>query len=240
MKFARVNGERLEALPKLLGSCPACNQPMLAKCGKERVWHWAHLGRFHCDHWWENETQWHRAWKAEFPVDWQEVVHYAETGEKHISDVKTDRGWVLEFQHSYLKPEERRSRDGFYPRLIWVVDGTRRKRDEAQLLKVLNGGSSVGGYSSVRRVFTDGCALLRDWADTNSPVFLDFGAPQVLWWIFAKTADSWAYVAPYSRAAFIESHRSGARRVAQEFEEFVKDVPELVGRYEAHLRLRRY
>jgi len=37
-------------------------------------------------------------------------VHRAEDGEKHIADVKTYHGRVIEFQHSYLKPVERRSR----------------------------------------------------------------------------------------------------------------------------------
>jgi len=46
--------------------------------------------------------------KDQFPADWQEHVQHAETGERHIADVKTSRGWVIEFQHSYLKPEERR------------------------------------------------------------------------------------------------------------------------------------
>jgi hypothetical protein len=31
--------------------------------------------------------------------------------------VKTDRGWVIEFQHSPLEPEERRSRETCYIRL---------------------------------------------------------------------------------------------------------------------------
>ena len=50
-------------------------------------------GRRFCDPWWENETEWHRAWKDQFPADWQEIVHHAEDGEKHIADVKTDR-WL--------------------------------------------------------------------------------------------------------------------------------------------------
>ena len=54
------------------------------------MWHWAHRGSRFCDPWWENETEWHRSWKGQFPVNWQEVVHQAETGEKHIADVKTE------------------------------------------------------------------------------------------------------------------------------------------------------
>ena len=69
---------------------------MVARCGEVRVRHWAHKGRRLCDPWWENETEWHRAWKDQFPADWQEVVCYAEDGERHIADVKTHAGWVIE------------------------------------------------------------------------------------------------------------------------------------------------
>jgi competence CoiA-like predicted nuclease len=105
MKFAKVNGQRQEAQPRLSGNCPGCDGPMVARCGTKRVWHWAHLGERTCDVWWENETEWHRAWKNQFPVGWQEIVHRAENGEKHIADVKTSQGWVLEFQHSPIKSE---------------------------------------------------------------------------------------------------------------------------------------
>ena len=236
MKFALVNGQRQKAQPNLLGKCPTCDHPMVAKCGEVRIWHWAHQGSRFCDPWWEQETEWHRVWKGQFPVNWQEVVHQTETGEKHIADVKTDRGWVIEFQHSYLTPEERRSRDAFYPKLIWVVDGTRRKRDRAQLLNAWKEGVPVGAHSLIRRAFSDNCVLLREWAGSDAPIFFDLGEVQVLWWLFAKSTDGPAYVAPYSRATFIESHRGGAPEIAREFDEFVKDIPKLVGDYESYRR----
>jgi competence protein CoiA len=236
MKFALVNGQRQEAQPNLLGKCPTCDHPMIAKCGEVNIWHWAHQGRRFCDAWWENETEWHRGWKGEFPVNWQEVVHQAETGEKHISDVRTDRGWAIEFQHSHLKPEERRSRDTFYPMLIWVVDGTRRKKDGAQFLRAWNEGTPVGANATIRRVFSDRCALLREWTDSTAPIFLDFGGTQVLWWLFARSTHGSAYVAPYPRAKFVESHRHAATETAREFDQFVHEVPKLVADYESHLR----
>jgi hypothetical protein len=236
MKFAAVNGQRQEAQPGLSGRCPACDHPMVAKCGEIKIWHWAHQGRRFCDPWWENEAEWHRAWKGQFPVDWQEVVHQAETGEKHIADVKTDRGWVIEFQHSYLKPEERRSRDTFYPKLIWVVDGTRRKRDRPQLLTAWKQGVRVGENSLVRRAFSNNCVLLREWAGSNAPIFFDLGDIQLLWWLCAKSTNGAAYLAPYQRAKFIESHRGAATEIAREFDEFVNDAPKLVADYETQRR----
>jgi hypothetical protein len=76
------------------------------------------LRRSRLDPWWEPEAEWHWAWKNEFPVDWQEVIHLASNGEKHVADVKTQVGTVIEFQHSFLKPEERISREVFYRKMV--------------------------------------------------------------------------------------------------------------------------
>ena len=95
MKFAVVEGSRREAEPGLSGECPNCDSALVAKCGERRVWHWAHRATLHCDHWWENQTEWHRTWKNEFPAEWQEIVHRTNNGERHIADVKTAHGCEL-------------------------------------------------------------------------------------------------------------------------------------------------
>jgi len=117
-----------------------------------------------------------------------------------------------------------------------VVDGTRRKRDRAQLLNAWKEGVRVGANSLIRRAFSDNCVLLREWTGSDAPIFFDLGDVRVVWWLFAKSTDGPAYVAPYSRATFIESHRGGATEIAREFDEFIKDIPKLVGDYESHLR----
>jgi len=209
---------------------------MVAKCGKIRVWHWAHAGGHVCDPWWENQTEWHRAWKDQFPAEWQEIFHSAENGERHIADVKTDRGWVIEFQHSHLKPEERGSREAFYPKLIWVVDGT-RKRDRAQLIRVWEEGVPLGGNPNVRKAFWADCGLLREWAGSEAPIFFDLGEMERLLWLCGKRTDGWAYVHPFSRAQFIEWHRSTATGAALQFDEFVTDIlPKWIANYESSLR----
>ena len=81
MRFALVNGQRHEAQPNLVGKCPICDRPTVARCGEVRIWHWAHQGiNGSCDPWWENKTEWHRKWQAEFPDAWQEIVHQVEQG----------------------------------------------------------------------------------------------------------------------------------------------------------------
>ena len=101
-----------------------CGQAATSKCGSQVRWHWAHAGRRHCDPWWENETDWHRAWKAYFPEAMREIVHFERvTGEKHVADLKTARGLVIELQHSAMPLEEMQSRERFYGHMIWIVDG---------------------------------------------------------------------------------------------------------------------
>jgi hypothetical protein len=101
---------------------------MIAKCGIKRLRHWAHVSTTACDHWWEPETEWHRAWKNLFPTEWQEVHHRATDGEVHIADVKTANGTVIEFQHSSITGQEKGSREAFYGSMVWIVNGNRLKR----------------------------------------------------------------------------------------------------------------
>lgn len=100
-----------------------CNGDTIAKCGPQIIHHWAHKSLKHCDTWWENETEWHRLWKAEFPKEWQEVVHFnSYDGEKHIADVKTAKGLVIEFQNSPMSLGEMRAREDFYQNMVWIVN----------------------------------------------------------------------------------------------------------------------
>ncbi|MCB2168430.1 MAG: hypothetical protein KQI78_12280 [Deltaproteobacteria bacterium] len=240
MKFALVNGERVEATKSAKGFCPACESELIARFCVNKVDHWAHKGNRNCDPWWENETEWHRAWKGQFPTEWQEVVHEADSGERHIADVKTDQGWVIEFQHSFLKREERRARDTFYPQLVWVVDGTRRNRDKSQFENALNGGASINAKPKILSVFTDECALLREWAGCRAPVFFDFaelnkteGVP--LWCLLPISSDGKVFVLPFSRAYFIKLHRTGAKQEGLDFAAILKDLNEIVSRYISHI-----
>ena len=160
------------------GTCPNCGAGVVAKCGNIKIWHWAHQGRRHCDVWWENETEWHRQWKNQFPEEWQESICKGDDGEKHIADICTDSGMVVEFQHSYIKPEEMSAREAFYKNMIWVVDGTRFKRDRARFLKYLDAWiSSAKGpskFSNFTEMFPD-WVFNRNWVNRSVPVFYDFG-----------------------------------------------------------------
>jgi competence protein CoiA len=123
MEFAIVDGKRHSAKPKLVGTCSICGRRMLSKCGTKVLWHWAHYGRKHCDPWWENETDWHRSWKACFPEAWREQVRFDANAERHVADVTTPPGTVLEFQNSPMPPQELHARERFYGNMLWFVNG---------------------------------------------------------------------------------------------------------------------
>jgi competence protein CoiA len=124
MQYSIVNGQRTEAKPNLLGLCICCNKPTYSACGKFISWHWRHKNLKDCDNWWEAETEWHREWKLKFPEHWREVIQYDNFHqEKHIADVKTDKGVVLEFQNSPITIDELKSRENFYDKMIWIVNG---------------------------------------------------------------------------------------------------------------------
>lgn len=124
MKYALLNDEKVEALESgTIALCPICKGSVRAKCGEKKINHWAHISKQECDSWQDNETEWHRNWKNYFPAEWQEVVMFdAETGEKHVADIRTRNNVVIEFQNSPIFPAEVRQREGFYRRLIWVVN----------------------------------------------------------------------------------------------------------------------
>jgi competence protein CoiA len=232
MKFALTDGQRQEAQPNLSAECPGCGAPMVAKCGEVRIRHWAHKGQRVCDRWWENETEWHRGWKDQFPADWQEVVHHAPDGERHIADVKTQNGWVLEFQHSKIKPDERRSRESFYHSLIWVIDG-RRERDAVNFLKAWAKGEARDPLSSQRRLTSPASALLKNWAGSSVHVFFDLGESLPLWWLFPEGNDSRSYVQYVSRSMFVRIHREQGTLGLSEFDSLVQNFNAFVALYES-------
>jgi competence protein CoiA len=230
MKYAIVNGKRVEATKdNSRGQCPLCGSDVIAHCGPLVVHHWKHYRKRNCDSWYENETEWHRSWKNNFPENWQEVIHDdKESGEKHIADIKTDSGWVIEFQNSYINPEERSARNSFYkPRLVWVVNGTRRDKDIPQFNKILKESTVMSNHPplQIRRVHSPKeCRLLREWHDNDARVFFDFqevkeAKQTMLWFLFPKILNcEAAYISTFPRSYFIEAHNE------DKFDDIVRDT----------------
>ena len=174
MQFALVDNTRVEPQPKQQGLCPNCFQSVIAKCGSQKIWHWAHRNISSCDSWWEPETEWHRNWKNKYPSEWQEIVFFEkEINERHIADIRTIHNLVIEFQHSAISPEERMSREKFYKEMIWVIDGTRLKHDYTRFSKAIKNFKATekkGIYlvENIDDVFPT------NWLSSSMPVIFDF------------------------------------------------------------------
>lgn len=204
--FAEINGERAEPRKGFRGQCGVCQVEMIAKCGDFVRWHWAHKSRTYCDPWWESESDWHREWKNHFPNEWHEIINFEEgTEEKHIADVETPSGLVIEFQRSPIDGEEKLSRERFYGRMIWVVDGDRGSTDPGYFLMgrarcpVDNDPLVYGvGWMGQGRIW-------EKWANSSKPVYIDFGDDNVWrFWQFIPEHRI-AYVTPIPKQMFIES-----------------------------------
>lgn len=206
MRFALINGMKVEAVPKGRGIClnPRCGGEMIARCGRVKAWHWAHKGRKPCDPWYESETAWHRDWKAKFPLLWQEVAQFDPvTGEAHIAGVRTDHGLVIEFQHSPISPEEMAARESFYENMIWVVDGLRGSLD-MQFFRMGLSGPIQDNPLAYQVYWLSRGQLLRNWGEAGAKVFLDFGE-SVLWrLVFYDHAKKVGAVGPVKRDLFVQ------------------------------------
>jgi competence protein CoiA len=208
MRFALFNNQRIEATPKAYGICPSCKSEMLARCGSKKVWHWAHKGRRHCDHWWENETEWHRNWKNLFPTDWQEVPARDGTGELHIADIKTPDGLVVEFQHSAIKLDEVKKRTIFYDKIIWIIDGNRRPTDRAQYERMLseNRPQRFDGVD-IYTVYAQETRLLTEWGALGRFIGFDFGGDRLC--LLTAAQGNSRYIFDFSKEKFAQSVIAG-------------------------------
>ncbi|KAA9324938.1 competence protein CoiA [Adhaeribacter soli] len=117
-------------------TCPFCNGVLIAKCGEIYVKHWQHSSLKECDSWHEPETLWHRNWKSNFPESWREVIVY-KFEKKHIADIQTPNGLVIEFQNSSISTATIKAREEFYQNILWVVNAISFK-DNFELRSVVN------------------------------------------------------------------------------------------------------
>jgi competence CoiA-like predicted nuclease len=123
MQFG-VDENNLRIIPTFSGQktkCPLCGGILIGKCGDIYTWHWQHTNNRECDPWKEHETQWHRNWKSRFPEEQREIIIINEN-EKHIADVRTSKGMVIEFQNSSISTDTIRIREQFYDNIIWIIN----------------------------------------------------------------------------------------------------------------------
>lgn len=189
--------KKIEAVPGKDGTCPLCKGKVFSKCGEVNVWHWAHFKAGNCDSWYEPETHWHLHWKMTFGKENTEVV-IKKNEKRHIADVLTSKGVVIELQNSPIQKSIIREREIFYgEKMLWIVNGIQfahnfriweytreeinvnidysdrnrhfRPRDESQ--NEIGIGEKSFSWSYARR----------SWKDVKRPVFIDFGEDLLFW-----------------------------------------------------------
>lgn len=55
MKYALLDGKKIEPQKGLRAICPYCGDEVIAKCGSVKIHHWAHKTELKCDNWKEKE-----------------------------------------------------------------------------------------------------------------------------------------------------------------------------------------
>lgn len=163
MQFAQdSNGQKLPPSKNARGVCPLCAEPVIAKCGSIKVHHWAHVSRPDCHSWFEPETEWHRSWKARFPLTSVEV-----TCGDHRADIRHN-GLVVELQHSPISPAMIAEREKHYGRMIWIVDAA-PFIERFFLMRLM--GEDVFSFKWKNHKSA--------WRGARRPVYFDFGSTMI-------------------------------------------------------------
>ena len=182
-RYALIDGVRTDIrdAPKgAHGICPLCGDELIARKGLVNTWHWAHKSKEVCDAWYEPKGAWHCWWQNQFDNTWQELIITKPdpndpTQEiKHIADICTPNGWVIECQYSPMSHETIKAREDFYKNMIWIVCGTRCTRDveKGKPLFELTFKESTDGI--LYTVLADGDAFNKPWRTAKKPVFFDY------------------------------------------------------------------
>lgn len=207
MQFAIVDGQRMKPAKGLRGTCACCESVVIAKCGQFKVHHWSHLSLRNCDQWWENETEWHRNWKNYFDESCHEIILIdQETKEKHIADIKTANGTIIEFQHSPITEEERLSREAFYlsftKHMVWVLDC--RRDDILANFQLGMPGGKITPNMDMQVKHWGRSKLYEKWHGSKAFVLLDFGGNSVWWLKHYHKETNTVIVNPRFKAAFLQ------------------------------------
>lgn len=216
MQYALLNNERIPATKsKEIAYCSCCNSEVRAYCGDIMVWHWKHVKKEECDSFYEPETKWHRDWKNKFSKENQEVVCFDEiTGEKHVADIKLNNGVVLEFQNSPISLREIKSRNDFYKKIIWVLNGDKFKKNFNYLnysylpedvywydWKYANSFSKLNSLHNGLKFYERQSEHLR----MTTHVFIDFGGDSVFKILSGDSG--YGTVKRFSKKDFIEKYK---------------------------------
>ena len=219
MLFAIINGEKVEASPKKIGTCPLCERSVFSKCGEVNLWHWAHYKDVSCDSWYEPESEWHKNWKFIFGKENCEIV-ISKDGVRHIADIFTKEEIVIELQNSPIQKPIIRKRENFYgERMIWVINGKlfkdnftiyRSLNDEAEeYSRLYNPLSSHYGKVDKNKLIKEykfsWSWSRKSWNEVQRNVFIDFG-DENLFWVIEGMGNSFGKGRKISKERFVKKY----------------------------------
>lgn len=186
------NGAMIPAEPMAEAWCPECGDRLVAKCGAEVAWHFAHPSeRPGCALWRgeQGEGRWHARWKADLAragFALEQVV-----GGRHSGVHRADAwllGQAVEIQHGWLPDSEVADREEFWgPGLVWILDMHRLGKELV-----------LDGHGSRRFLRIQGSAI-RPLVIRRRPVVMDtdhglfltgawlrkeVARPDGTWWVF--------------------------------------------------------
>lgn len=166
--YANVAGERQRATREgpRAAECQDCGQPMIAKTGDVKIWHWAHRSE-NPDCQAAGETEWHLDWKELGPPGSQERA----VGNRR-ADVLAPGGFAVEFQKSALTGAEVLAREADWKRqLVWIFDAAAAYGERRLELRVNLARGPGDAYRNIRwahapeRVKAATCTTLLDLGD---------------------------------------------------------------------------
>lgn len=179
--YALVDGVRKhisEATRLERGVCPVCGADLIARKGLIREEHWWHINGKKCDPWYQPKGPWHHYWQNKFPIENQEVVFEKKVGEKiirHIADVKTEKGVVLEVQWSSISRETIAEREAFYDNMLWLVGMQRTGSDQVFRQVITHNNDPIALRLGQAWVLEDRNSISRQkWCYATKPVAFDF------------------------------------------------------------------
>jgi competence CoiA-like predicted nuclease len=136
MLIALHHLERIRASPRTIAICPECKEEVVPKCGKIKVWHWAHHANSNCKYG-EGMGLWHLRWQ-DFALQNGadvEVPIMDARGNIRRADIVYDNR-VIELQHSGISVDEIIQRSDFYVgqkyKVDWIIDYTKKEFIEVE------------------------------------------------------------------------------------------------------------
>lgn len=145
--------------------------------------HWR-LQEGNYDGWAFPDGVWNLEWKLKFPKTLVEISVQGNT-EKHVADVRTNTGLVLNFQARSLDEKQLKQREVFFGQMLWIfkADGwdlelmqnpTRYKTTEGRDKKLPT--SDAYGWIKFKSRHSKSV-----YKACKMPVFLDFGDDSLYW-----------------------------------------------------------